>query len=183
MTGCHYKKCLGAASFIEALQVPPTVGFQRGSSPSTAPAAWPWQGLRASLHTAAAMSTACLHTATGKTKQNIWSRILSTNAHKTNTVVTHKGEANFSFVSQWKEFWNPADAVYGIMHTVSCNPTCAINYQQSKLQIHTKKTFQVQSLSQFCSKSYCSCPHLFSTSTATIKLKRGEKILQFCYFS
>lgn len=131
----------------------PTVGFQRGSSPGGLALARPADiAARCGRHGARLVSTQP-RAKLNKTKQNIWSRILSTNAHKTNTVVTHKGEANFSLVSQWKEFWNTADAVYGIMHTVSCNPTCAINYQQSKLQIHTKKTFQVQSLSQFCSKS------------------------------
>lgn len=110
-----------------------------------------------------------------KTKHNIWTRVLSTNTHKANTVVTHKGEANFSFLSQWKGFWNPGDAVCDIMCRVSCNPTCAVNYQQPKLQINTKKTFKVQSLSHFCSKSYSCCTHLFSASIAAIRLKEREK--------
>lgn len=40
MTGCHYKKCLRATSLSEPSQVPPTVGFQRGNNPSTAPLPW-----------------------------------------------------------------------------------------------------------------------------------------------
>lgn len=34
MTGCHYKKCLWATSFIEPSQVPPTVGFGGAASPA-----------------------------------------------------------------------------------------------------------------------------------------------------
>lgn len=58
-----------------------------------------------------------------------------------------------------------------------------MNYQQSKLQINTNKTFS-SPLSQLCSKYYCSCLHLFSASIATITLKQEKKKLrlQFCYF-
>lgn len=49
-----------------------------------------------------------------------------------------------------------------------------MNYQQSKIEINPKKTFKVQSLSQFCSKSYSAYPRLFSASVATMKLKQKK---------
>lgn len=49
-----------------------------------------------------------------------------------------------------------------------------MNYQQSKIEINPKKTFKVQSLPQFCSKSYSTYLRLFSASVATMKLKQKK---------
>lgn len=54
--------------------------------------------------------------------------------------------------------------------------TNTLNYKLTQ-----KKPFKVQSLSQFCSKSYCSCPPLFSASIR-LKQKGRKPRLQFCYF-
>lgn len=98
-------------SLIKPSQVPSTVVFQRGSNPGTAPLPWhrgapagtgtAW-GALTSHHTPGVHATRFV-----PAEQEANQNILSTNTHKTNTAVTQKGEANFSFLSIQKEFWNP----------------------------------------------------------------------------
>lgn len=107
MTGCDYKKCLRATSFTEPSQVPAAAGFRRGSIPSAALAQQAQPCAPAGTAGGSCPRTPRLPlmergivSAEQEAKQNLWIRILSTNTHKTSTVVTHKGEASFSFLSQ-----------------------------------------------------------------------------------
>lgn len=82
MTGCHYKKCLRAASFIEPSQVAPTAGFGEAASPA--------QPHQAGTGTARGAHGTRLGSAEQEAKQNISICILLTHTHKTNSAVTQR---------------------------------------------------------------------------------------------
>lgn len=115
--GLSLQEMPSGTSLIEPSQVPSTVGFQRGSKAGTAPLPWHRStprhrhslgGSRFTPHSWCSCCKVCLRRTGGKTKQNkTFGSVFCQPTHKTNTIVTQKGEANFSFLSIWREFWNP----------------------------------------------------------------------------
>lgn len=173
MTGCHYKKCIQAPHFFIRPRCNPLLAFR-------AAAIAPWSCshgkgtlLHADLFSAGkacgaiiccpsiSPPTAGCHwtmflSAGQETNKVFWILFSSTKRNKpTNqpTIVTQKGEANFTLLSQEKEKHLVMQPIVLCMHCYTI-PTCGMNYQESKIQMNPKKTFHVQSLLQCCSKSY-----------------------------